>query len=59
VVVDYSQPNWVEEAIKTTGGKKANVVYDSVAQTTFLGSLDCAALFGTVALFGAASGTAP
>lgn len=58
-VVDYSQPNWVEEFIKATGGKKANVVYDSVAKTTFLGSLDCAAPFGTVALFGAASGPAP
>lgn len=59
VVVDYSQPNWVEEVVKATGGKKANVVYDSVAKTTFLGSLDCAAPFGTVALFGAASGPAP
>ena len=59
VVVDYSQPNWVEEVIRATGGKKANVVYDSVAKTTFLGSLDCTAPFGTVALFGAASGPAP
>lgn len=58
-VVDYSQPNWVEEVIKATGGRKANVVYDSVAKTTFLGSLDCTAPFGTVALFGAASGPAP
>jgi NADPH2:quinone reductase len=58
-VVDYSQANWAEEVIKATGGKKANVVYDSVAKTTFLGSLDCAAPFGTVALFGAASGPAP
>lgn len=59
VVVDYSQPNWVEEVIKATGGKKANVVYDSVAKDTFLGSLECTAPFGTVALFGAASGPAP
>jgi len=58
-VVDYSKPNWVEEFLKATGGKKANVVYDSVAKETFLGSLDCAAPFGTVALFGAASGPAP
>jgi len=58
-VVDYSQANWAEEVIKATGGKKANVVYDSVAKTTFLGSLDCTAPFGTVALFGAASGPAP
>ena len=59
VVVDCSQPNWVEEVIKATGGKKANVVYDSVAKDTFLGSLECTAPFGTVALFGAASGPAP
>lgn len=58
-VVDYSQPNWVEEVIRATGVRKANVVYDSVAKTTFLGSLDCTAPFGTVALFGAASGPAP
>jgi NADPH2:quinone reductase len=58
-VVDYSKPGWVEEFLKATGGRKANVVYDSVAKTTFLGSLDCAAPFATVALFGAASGPAP
>jgi NADPH2:quinone reductase len=58
-VVDYSKPNWVEEVLKATGGRKANVVYDSVAKTTFLGSLECAAPFGTVALFGAAAGPAP
>jgi NADPH2:quinone reductase len=58
-VIDYSKPNWVEEFIKATGGKKANVVYDSVAKDTFLGSLDCTAPFGTVALFGGASGPAP
>ena len=59
VVVDYSQPDWVQDVIKATNGKKANVVYDSVAKTTFMGSLDCTAPFGTVALFGAASGPAP
>jgi len=58
-VVDYSQANWVEEMLKATGGRKANVVYDSVAKDTFLGSLDCVAPFGTLALFGAASGPAP
>jgi len=58
-VVDYSQPNWVEAVMKATGGRKFNVVYDSVAKDTFLGSLDCVAPFGTLALFGAASGPAP
>ena len=58
-VVDYSQPNRVEAVMKATGGRKFNVVYDSVAKDTFLGSLDCVAPFGTLALFGAASGPAP
>ncbi len=58
-VVDYSQTHWVDEVLKATGGRKANVVYDSVAKDTFLGSLDCVAPFGTLALFGAASGPAP
>lgn len=58
VAVDYSQPDWVEQVIAATGGKKARVVYDSVAKDTFLGSLDCAATFGLVVLYGAASGPA-
>jgi NADPH:quinone reductase len=58
-VIEYSKPNWVEEFLKATGGRKANVVYDSVAKDTFMGSLDCVAPFGTLALFGAASGPAP
>jgi NADPH:quinone reductase len=45
--------------IAATGGRKARVVYDSVAQHTFMGSLDCAAPFGMVVLYGAASGPAP
>lgn len=57
--VDYSQPDWVAQVIDATGGRKARVVYDSVARHTFLGSLDCTAPFGLVVLFGAASGPAP
>ncbi len=45
--------------IAATGGRKARVVYDSVAKHTFMGSLDCAAPFGMVVLFGTASGSAP
>ncbi|MGJ7488115.1 quinone oxidoreductase family protein [Variovorax sp. LT2P21] len=59
VAVDYSQPDWVAQVIDATGGRKARVVYDSVAKHTFLGSLDCTAPFGLVVLFGAASGPAP
>ena len=59
IVVDYSKENWVETLLAATNGKKANVVYDSVGKNTFLKSLDCAAQFGLVVLFGAASGPAP
>lgn len=59
IVIDYSKENWVETLLAATNGKKANVVYDSVGKDTFLKSLDCAAQFGLVVLFGAASGPAP
>lgn len=59
VCIDYSQPDWVAQVIAASGGRKARVVYDSVAQHTFMGSLDCAAPFGMVVLYGAASGPAP
>lgn len=59
VTIDYSQENWPAALLEATGGKKANVVYDSVGKDTFLKSLDCAAPFGLVVLYGAASGPAP
>lgn len=59
IAINYSHDGWVEELLKATGGKKANVVYDSVGKDTFMHSLDCATEFGTVVLFGAASGPAP
>jgi NADPH:quinone reductase len=58
-VLDYSKPDWPKAFLEATGGRKANAVYDSVAKDTFLQSLDCAAPFGYVVLFGAASGPAP
>ena len=57
--IDYTQDDWVAQVVAATGGRKARVVYDSVAQHTFMGSLDCTAPFGMVVLFGAASGPAP
>ncbi len=57
--IDYTQPDWVAQVVAATGGRKARVVYDSVAQHTFMGSLDCTAPFGLVVLYGAASGPAP
>jgi NADPH2:quinone reductase len=57
--INYSRENWPAALLEATGGKKADVVYDSVGKDTFLKSLDCAAPFGLVVLFGAASGPAP
>lgn len=59
VAIDYSQSDWVQQVLEASGDKKVQVVYDSVAQHTFLGSLDCAAPFGMIVLYGAASGPAP
>lgn len=59
IVIDYSKEEWTKDLLAATGGKKANVVYDSVGKDTFLKSLECAAPFGLVVVFGAASGPAP
>ena len=59
VAIDYSREDWPQALLVATGGKKANVVYDSVGKDTFLKSFDCAAPFGLVVLYGAASGPAP
>lgn len=59
VAIDYSNEDWPKAMLEATGGKKAQVVYDSVGKSTFLKSLDCAAQFGLVVLYGAASGPAP
>ena len=59
VALDYSQGDWPQRLLEATGGRKADVVYDSVGKDTFLKSLDCAAPFGLVVLYGAASGPAP
>ena len=59
VALDYSQSDWPQRLLEATGGRKADVVYDSVGKDTFLKSLDCAAPFGLVVLYGAASGPAP
>jgi len=44
---------------EATGGKGADVVYDSVGATTFLPSLDCIRPRGTLVTFGNASGPVP
>ena len=58
-VLNTNEENWPQALLEATGGRKANVVYDAVGKDTFLQSLDCAAPFGTVVYYGAASGPAP
>lgn len=58
-VVVTADPDWPAAMLAATGGRKARVVYDSVGRDTFLKSLDCAAPFGLVVVYGAASGPAP
>ena len=58
-VVDTSEPNWPQAFLDATGGRKARVVYDAVGKDTLLQSLDCAAPFGLVVSYGAASGPSP
>ncbi|WP_292593586.1 zinc-binding dehydrogenase [Mesorhizobium sp.] len=59
IAVNYNKPGWQDALLSFTGGTKADVVYDSVGQQTFLSSLDLAAPFGSVVVFGMASGPAP
>lgn len=57
-VIDLNDPDWPEAFVAAAGGK-ARVVYDAVGKDTLLRSLDCAAPFGLVVSYGAASGKAP
>lgn len=59
IAINYTDEKWPTALLEATGGRKADVVYDSVGKDTFLKSLDCAAQFGLVVLYGAASGPAP
>lgn len=58
-VIIYSQVDFEPEVKQLTGGKGVEVVYDSVAQTTFEKGLNCLRSRGMLVLFGSASGPAP
>jgi NADPH2:quinone reductase len=45
-VIRYLDEDFVAEVERRTGGEKLDVVYDSVGQATFEGSLSCLRLFG-------------
>ena len=54
--VVYTQENFVERVKEITNGVGVAVVYDSVGNDTFLGSLDCLQPRGLMVSFGNASG---
>lgn len=55
----YGEQDFVAEVKRLTNGKGVDVVYDSVGQTTFEGSLECLRPRGYMVLFGQSSGPAP
>ena len=58
-VILYTEQDFEAEVMRLTGGKGVNVVYDSVARTTFDKSLNCLGVRGVLALFGQSSGPVP
>lgn len=58
-VILYKDQDFEAETKRLTGGKGADVVYDSVGKTTFEGSLNCLRPRGMMVLYGASSGAVP
>jgi NADPH:quinone reductase len=59
VTINYTQQDFAVEVRKLTGGKGANVVYDSVGKETYERSLNSLAPLGCLVIFGQASGPVP
>ncbi len=57
--IDYREEDFVERVMALTGGKGANVIYDSVGGDVFDKSLKCIAWNGRLLVIGFASGTIP
>ena len=56
-VIDYRREDFVARVLDITGGKRCDVVYDSVGKDTFFGSLDCLRPLGMLVTFGQSSGS--
>lgn len=56
-VINYNEEDFTQRVMEITDGKGVPVVYDGVGKDTFEGSLKCLSNFGTLASFGAASGS--
>jgi NADPH2:quinone reductase len=59
VLIDYRDEDFVERVKAETGGKGADVIYDSVGGDVFDRSLKCIAWAGRLLVIGFASGTIP
>jgi NADPH2:quinone reductase len=59
VAIDYRSPDWVEKVKQATGGRGADVIYDSVGGDVTDASLKCIAWNGRLLVIGFASGTIP
>jgi NADPH:quinone reductase len=57
--IDYREPDWPEQVKALTGGRGADVVYDSVGGDIFDGSLKCIAWNGRLLVIGFAGGRIP
>ena len=55
-VINYRTEKFVDRVNEITGGKKCDVVYDSIGKDTFPASLDCIKPLGLFVSFGNASG---
>jgi NADPH2:quinone reductase len=59
VAIDYASGDWVEAVKQATGGRGADVIYDSVGGDVTDGSLRCIAWNGRLLVIGFASGRIP
>jgi NADPH:quinone reductase len=59
VVIDYRSDNWSEQVKAATGGRGADVIYDSVGGDIFDQSLKCIAWSGRLLVIGFAGGRIP
>ena len=58
-VIQYTQTDFAEETIKIVGDRKLDVIYDSVAATTFDKGLELLRMRGMMVLYGQSSGPVP
>ena len=59
VAIDYRSPDWVDKVKEATGGRGADVIYDSVGGEVTDLSLKCIAWNGRLLVIGFASGRIP